>query len=67
MTMRFRLNYQWSLGCTCLTVVSLATFARPLKIGVATVRTHINNAMRKRSCTNLAELAALAAREKWNS
>ncbi|MDR3467765.1 MAG: LuxR C-terminal-related transcriptional regulator [Xanthobacteraceae bacterium] len=41
--------------------------ARLLNIGFATVRTHINNAMRKRCCANRAELAALVAREKLNS
>jgi len=38
--------------------------ARLLNIGFATVRTHINSAMRKRCCANRAELAALVAREK---
>ncbi|MGJ4931596.1 helix-turn-helix transcriptional regulator [Bradyrhizobium sp. HKCCYLS2038] len=38
--------------------------SRLLNIGFATVRTHINNAMRKRCCANRAELAALVAREK---
>lgn len=41
--------------------------ARLLNIGFATVRTHINNAMRKRCCANRAELAAMAAREKFDS
>jgi DNA-binding CsgD family transcriptional regulator len=41
--------------------------ARLLDIGFATVRTHINNAMRKRCCANRAELAAMVAREKLNS
>ncbi len=41
--------------------------ARLLSIGFATVRTHMNNAMRKRCCANRAELAALVAREKLNS
>jgi DNA-binding CsgD family transcriptional regulator len=38
--------------------------ARLLNIGFATVRTHINSAMRKRCCANRAELAALVARER---
>ena len=38
--------------------------SRLLNIGFATVRTHINNAMRKRCCANRGELAALVAREK---
>ncbi|AND91484.1 helix-turn-helix transcriptional regulator [Bradyrhizobium diazoefficiens] len=38
--------------------------SRLLNIGFATVRTHINNAMRKRCCANRAELAALVAGEK---
>lgn len=41
--------------------------ARLLNIGFATVRTHINNAMRKRCCANRAELAAIVARERLNS
>ncbi|GKQ55137.1 LuxR C-terminal-related transcriptional regulator [Bradyrhizobium sp. Ce-3] len=41
--------------------------ARLLNIGFATVRTHINNAMRKRCCANRAELAATVVREKANS
>ena len=40
--------------------------ARLLNIGFATVRTHVNNAMRKRCCANRAELAADVAREKLN-
>lgn len=38
--------------------------ARLLNIGFATVRTHVNNSMRKRCCANRAELAAYVAREK---
>lgn len=38
--------------------------ARLLNIGFATVRTHINSAMRKRCCANRAELAAFVARQK---
>jgi DNA-binding NarL/FixJ family response regulator len=38
--------------------------ARLLNIGFATVRTHINSAMRKRCCANRAELAALVVRER---
>lgn len=41
--------------------------ARLLYISFATVRTHINNAMRKRCCANRAELAGMVAREKLNS
>ena len=41
--------------------------ARLLNIGFATVRTHLNNAMRKRCCANRAELAALVARQNLNS
>jgi DNA-binding NarL/FixJ family response regulator len=40
---------------------------RLLNIGFATVRTHLNNAMRKRCCANRAELAAMVAREKLDS
>ncbi|HWX62813.1 helix-turn-helix transcriptional regulator [Bradyrhizobium sp.] len=40
--------------------------ARLLNIGFATVRTHLNNALRKRCCANRAELAAYVTREKLN-
>jgi len=40
---------------------------RLLNIGFATVRTHLNNAMRKRCCANRAELAAMVARGKLDS
>jgi DNA-binding CsgD family transcriptional regulator len=40
--------------------------ARLLNIGFATVRTHLNNALRKRCCANRAELAAYVTREKPN-